>query len=130
MLWFPPGPTSTAAVLDLGHTLPPSVAPPPFSRRVGMIDAGADVNMQDNDGNTPLHAVVYSTKTETDDQRRHAAHLLAVGADLSIANRRGASPIVAAMERGNMRLLTFLLEHRAQAWLATHFAIMQALAWA
>ena len=50
---------------------------------------GADINAQDDDGNTPLHlAVRFSSK-------RSAKYLLKHGADATIKNKRGQLPLEA-----------------------------------
>ncbi len=51
-----------------------------------LIDAGADINFQNNDGSTPLHTSAFFCHPEI------VKALLAKGADKSIKNKFGATP--------------------------------------
>lgn len=51
-----------------------------------LIDAGADVNFQNNDGSTPLHTSAFFCRPEI------VTMLLAKGADKTIRNKFGATP--------------------------------------
>ena len=68
-----------------------------------------DVNRRDPDGSTPLQWAVY--KGDVAAVRR----LLAVGADVSLANHYGATPMSLAAEVGNTEILTLLLKAGADA---------------
>lgn len=54
-----------------------------------LIEAGADPNLQDVNGNTPLWDAVSSTRSGPDVVRA----LIAAGADRAVRNRSGSSPL-------------------------------------
>jgi hypothetical protein len=54
---------------------------------LALIDAGADVNFQNNEGSTPLHTAAFFCRTEI------VENLLANGADVSIKNHAGSTAL-------------------------------------
>ena len=73
-----------------------------------LIDAGAEINAQNDDGNTPLHEVAWMGD-------RHPAPkvvtdiLLQQGAKINAKNREGKTPLHFAKDRGHTELATLLL---------------------
>ena len=63
-----------------------------------LVSAGANLDVQDPDGNTPLLAACQAGHLE------FAQVLLDKGADASVANRKGDTPLLAAVAAGNARL--------------------------
>jgi hypothetical protein len=64
---------------------------------------GEDVNEQDNyNGNTPLHTACY------DDNSESVGALLLAGADETITNDRGQTPVQWAVEYGRVKVLSLL----------------------
>jgi len=88
-----------AAVSLRAQSKPASAAP-----------AKEDVNHRDLDGSTPLQWAVYDGKV-TEVQR-----LLKAGANVSLANNYGASPMSLAAEVGNAEILKLLLDAGANAY--------------
>jgi len=98
-----------------------------------LLAAGAAVGGQDTDGETALHhaasatnqasGVYFSTSLRPEDvERRRPAfakqteslrQLLAAGADVSLRNRDGATPLHAAARAGNVPAVELLLQHKA-----------------
>jgi len=68
------------------------------------IEAGADVNLPEGDGTTPLHWAVYRLDEHLVDV------LLAAGARPDSTNDYGSSPLAEAINAANPRLVTRLLE--------------------
>jgi uncharacterized protein len=56
-----------------------------------LLDAGADINFQNNDGSTALHTAAFFCRTDI------VALLLERGADKSITNRFGATPYMSVV---------------------------------
>ena len=75
------------------------------------LEAEADPNARDEDGNTPLHHV-----TDRRDGGRMAALLLAAGADPNVWNNRGKTPLHEVLEyrdRSDFEVIVLLLEASA-----------------
>jgi ankyrin repeat protein len=62
-----------------------------------LLDAGAEVDAQDQNGNTPLWRAVFATKDDPELIR----FLLAAGADKKRKNKNGVSPLSQAKESSN-----------------------------
>ncbi len=60
-----------------------------------LIQAGADVNAQSNDGWTPLHFAAWKGKTET------TIALIKAGADVNVQNKWGKTPLDYAKKKGH-----------------------------
>jgi ankyrin repeat protein len=76
-----------------------------------LVQKGADVNLQDRDGNTPLHKVFLDLllyKTFYPFMKENANLYLAAGADPDIKNKQGKSPMDLAVESGVEEAVDFL----------------------
>lgn len=58
-----------------------------------LINNGANVNAIDNDGNTPLHKLIYP---DFDQHQAIATLLVKTGADVQAKNDKGETPIIVA----------------------------------
>ena len=65
-------------------------------------DYGCMINMQDNDGNTPLHRACFNYRDDI------VVILMFAGADKTITNDKGETPAQVATNRGHQKLLNFL----------------------
>jgi uncharacterized protein len=74
-----------------------------------MIAAGADVNVAQGDGTTPLHWAVYKVDADL------ARALLARGAKPDVMNNYGSSPLAEAVKVANARLVEMLLDAGSNA---------------
>jgi hypothetical protein len=72
-----------------------------------LIDAGADLNMKDGTGNTPLTIAIYSNSDKYIDL------LLSRGANINEPNSKGASPLIAAVHAKSPETVVKLLNHGA-----------------
>jgi ankyrin repeat protein len=79
------------------------------SKSVPATPAKEDVNHRDPDGSTPLQWAVYDQKVS------EVQRLLKAGANVSLANNYGASPMSLAAEVGNAEILKLLLDAGANA---------------
>jgi len=68
-----------------------------------LIQAGADLNVRDLEGSTPL---LVARRSGNGDPVRQLA---AAGANLHAANHRGGTPLIEATRYGNLQTVTFLL---------------------
>jgi ankyrin repeat protein len=76
-----------------------------------LIEAGAEVNIQDADGNSPLHAVVQrEVETVENGFERSTRILLENGADPNAKNKSGITPIHSAAFGGLVPVVRLLLE--------------------
>ena len=69
-----------------------------------LLDYKASVNVQDEDGDRPLHLCAYSSEPEI------AGILIQQGANPNLMNHRGATAIIIAAAKGNTRVLKELLK--------------------
>ena len=87
-----------------------------------LVDAGSDVNAQDNEGNTPLHFAVKRIKRETFPKADYDGIirlLLEKKADVRIVNVAGASPLhTAAAFRADPSAVEMLIQAGADVNLA------------
>lgn len=74
-----------------------------------LLDRGADVNAQDNDGDAPLHGAAQSGNVEIIDM------LVAKGASLNLKNKQGGTPLMWAAVFGHDEAARRLLKHGADA---------------
>ena len=79
-----------------------------------LLDAGADVNKVEGDGNPPVYWAVY--------HKRHVilGQLLKAGADVDRTNAAGQTPLLCAVWRGDEKLVEQLLEANARVDIQTH----------
>lgn len=91
-----------------------------------LLDHGADVNVFDDYGNTPLHRAIRSEPLE---ESPAAKLLLSHGAALEPRDEWGFTPVMLALRRGNTELVRFLAEAGADlkaadfsSWTCLHFA--------
>lgn len=82
---------------------------------VGLIQQGCGVNIQENNGNTPIFNAAYFGWIEL------VEILLAHHADINLQNIDGATPLYAAAQQGNVDVVKCLLEHGADTDLARNF---------
>jgi len=78
-------------------------AKPDISAVELLLNKGADPNLKDAYGVTPLHVADYETATL----------LLAAGADVSAQEASGKTPLMSAAERGDARLIRMFLTRKA-----------------
>jgi serine/threonine-protein phosphatase 6 regulatory ankyrin repeat subunit B len=72
-----------------------------------LLDAGADPNMRDGRGGSPLYWAAATGQAAV------VELLLARGADIHLATRSGETPLVVAAQNGHERVVQALLEHGA-----------------
>jgi ankyrin repeat protein len=72
-----------------------------------LLDAGIDINAQDNKGNTPLHFAVEN------ENPAYIQKLLDSGADVNVKDNNGNTPLHFAVEKGNLPYVDMLVEHHA-----------------
>jgi len=82
--------------------------------QVKLVASPEDVNLQDENGNTPLHLISTAVSNPRMDI---AAYLICVGADINIVNKAGATSLMLAckqVEGGNGKLVQLLVKNGAQ----------------
>ena len=67
-----------------------------------LINAGADVNSVDNEGNTPLHYTAMANRLEI------AKILVESGADVRLENKKGKTPLEVSTENDNLEVMSLL----------------------
>lgn len=76
-----------------------------------LIKRGANTNLQDRDGNTPLHSILINVlryKFLPPTWKEKIEMLIEVGADLNIKNKKGKSPLDLAIESGVQEAIDLL----------------------
>ena len=71
-----------------------------------LLQAGADVNVHDSEGNTALHTLLRHDNTDVEEA---VALLLAYGADVAIKNNSGELPLMLAIENQHSKVTKALL---------------------
>ena len=80
-----------------------------------LIENGADPNVADSDGLTPLQWIAKDGQNENEDLPTEMARLLIEGgAELNIANEDGATPLHLVVETGNLKLTKLLIDNGAE----------------
>ena len=79
-----------------------------------LIDRGADPNVENNDGKTPLH-LLSDSRVHNDNSLDLLWVLLKRGAMVNKRDKNGETPLLLAMGRGWIKLVRILLEHGAEA---------------
>ncbi len=74
-----------------------------------LLDRGANVNIQDESGNTALHCAASAGKKDI------VKYLLEQGADVTVVNAREQKAIDYASIKGLMRIATLLLSNHSPA---------------
>jgi uncharacterized protein (UPF0212 family) len=89
--------------------LPYFVAPPPGeSNEIDvLLEAGADINIRDRDGNT---AIIYASRDPMDSCYK-VDRLLSSGADVNNKNNKGETPYSVAMEQNNRNVALCLKKY-------------------
>lgn len=82
---------------------------------VTLIEAGADLDARNVDGNTPLIRAACEGRTEL------ASVLVKVGAELDVQNEDGYSALILAKRRGHLEIVDLLLAAGADRTLVTDF---------
>ena len=72
-----------------------------------LLEKGAEVNQESNNGQTPLHKAAYYGHTEI------AKLLLAAGAEVNQESNNGQTPLHKAAKRGHTEICKLLLDNRA-----------------
>ena len=72
-----------------------------------LLEHGADVNLQDNDGNAPLHRSTRGAFYEV------SKLLIAARSNINLRNKKGRTPLYIAVERKHEQLIKLLFENNA-----------------
>lgn len=78
-----------------------------------LIGADVDMNHQDESGNTALHRICQSIR-HLEMRLEILDTILAGGADLNIKNKKGHTPLIEAVQRGELELAKRLIEYGAR----------------
>jgi len=81
-----------------------------------LIDNGANINNQNNNGLTPLHQASKNGLKEI------VELLISKGADVNIKNNAGITPLDVAQQRGQTEIVELLREHGAAEVQSLHGA--------
>ena len=89
-----------------------------------LINKGANVDVRDRDGNTPLHdAALFGDETAVN-------YLIGAKARLNATNNRGETPLILAVQRRAIQLVKLLMDAGADPKIADSFAGKSALDYA
>ncbi len=78
-----------------------------------LTDNGADINLRDNDGNTPLHAL-RMTSWPVQGQNDVIKAFLDFGAEVNIKNKEGHTPLYYAVQQGRSDMEALLCRYGAR----------------
>lgn len=81
-----------------------------------LLNHNANPNMQDNEGNTPLH-MVYTKNIKS------AKLLLSRNADPDIQNHEGETPLFTHASKGNTRIVKILMEYKANQTIQNNIGV-------
>jgi len=80
-----------------------------------LLSYGADINLKDGDGRTPLNLAVYQTAFYQANNLEAVKHLVEKGADVNMADKEGKTPLKIALERDKTKeIADFLRQHGAK----------------
>lgn len=105
--------TGTVAGSEPVHDLIEAVRKGDTAEVLRMLKNGAEPNVSNPIGMTPLHVAAYH------DDLHMARHLIEAGAELNAANHFGITPVLAACENGNAKMIRLLLDADADPNAAT-----------
>ena len=95
-----------------------------------LIQHGADVNLQDINGSTAFHEALFRDDIYIYESLEILCCLIHNGADINARLSDGRTPLMIASNRGQLNLVTFLIEHKADVnrqnnlgQTALHFAL-------
>jgi ankyrin repeat protein len=86
------------------------------TRAVELIENGADVNVADRDGNTPLNRAI--EKSHIKEMEEIAKALIENGADVNMANKNGYTPLHLAVRQNPTEIAPLLIEKGADVNMA------------